>query len=434
VPEGKLLMTVQRVIGRGFKQTLIEETKTIPDAVKIVEIVPSLRNLRFIVRHGKVIVQGVLHKQIFFIATDGLEHHLAEDIDFNELVDIIPVDPERPAAPGMNVQDHSVVENVVFEFDEATGQLIQKVIIAIDLVVTETEDLNVLLDPLGPVIKTPVKIGEGEKQKFIRDEIHIPGAIKITDIVTHLRNVRVILKNGKAIVQGILHKQIFFVATDSIVHHVQEEINWSELVEIEPVNPDVPARPGMTASFTGFVENLVFELDPATGVLVQKVIILVRVVVTETQQVPVALDPYGIPIKTELVIGHGDKQRLIETTIPLPDAIKIVDIQAFIRDVTSVVKEGKVIVQGRLHKQIFFVGTDGLVHHITEDIDFSEMVEIDPLDPDVPARSGMNQQDHSFVESLAFEFDPHTGELTQKVVIRIQVKVTQTQELTVADP
>ncbi len=57
------------------------------------EIIPSLINIRSIVKDGKVIIQGTVHKQIFFIGTDGLEHHLAEDIDFSELVDVEPLNP-----------------------------------------------------------------------------------------------------------------------------------------------------------------------------------------------------------------------------------------------------------------------------------------------------------------------------------------------------
>jgi len=60
---------------------------------------------------------GTVHKQIFYIGTDGLEHHLAEDIDFSELVDVEPLNPMCPVREGMNQQDFSVIENSVFEFD-----------------------------------------------------------------------------------------------------------------------------------------------------------------------------------------------------------------------------------------------------------------------------------------------------------------------------
>ena len=102
-------------------------------------------------------------------------------------------------------------------------------------------------------------------------------------------------------------------------------------------------------------------------------------------------------------------------------AIKIVNIR--ISEITSIVKNGKVIVQV-VHKQIFFVGADDLVHHVAEDLPFSEMIEVLPINPEFPVEEGMDQQDHSFIENIVWEFDPATGELTEKVIISIKVVVT----------
>ncbi len=421
----KVKVKVERVIGEGSKQKFIEETKII-NAVKIVEIVPTITDVKSIVKEGKVIVQGTVHKQIFFVGPDGLEHHEAEDLEWSELIEVEPIDPSRPVTTGMNEQTHPVVENLVWEFDPATGTLIQKIIIGIDVKVTETEQLDVARDPLGPVIKAQVVVGQGEKQKFVREEKTIE-AIKIVDIVPSLTSVRSHVKNGKVILQGILHKQIFFVGTDNVVHHVAEDVPWSDLIEV----PE--AEEGMNEQDESSVENLVWEFDPDTGRLVQKAILRLRVKVTRTEELAVGLDVYGPLIKAERVIGRGTRQKFLEETKTLP-AVKIVDIVPALRDVTSVVKDGKAIVQGVLHKQIFFVGTDGLVHHEVEDIDFSEMVEIVPLDPLRQAREGMNQQDHSEIENLVWEFDPDTGVLIQKAILRIDVVVTETEQLRVADP
>jgi len=119
-------------------------------------------------------------------------------------------------------------------------------------------------------------------------------------------NVRSIVKEGKVIVQGTLHKQIFYVGTDNIVHHVQEDVPFSD----------------------------VWEFDPVTGRLVQKVILRLREKVTETQEIQVALDPYRPLIKADVVIGRGVAQKFIEETKTLP-AVKIVDIVPQLRDMTK---------------------------------------------------------------------------------------------------
>ncbi len=332
----KVLLKIERVIGEGFKQKFIEEVKIV-EGIKIVDIVPQLVNVRTIVKEGKVIVQGTLHKQIFYVGTDGLEHHVAEDIDFSELIEVEPVDPAIPVTTGMNETTTAFVENLIFEFDPDTGELIQKVIIGIEVIVTQTEELFVATDILGPVIKAQVVIGRGEKQKFIRQEKNLE-AIKIVDIVPRLNNIRLHVKNGKVIVQGVLHKQIFYVGLDNVVHHVAEDIPFSDLVEVIPLDPSLPAREGMNARNHSVIENLVWEFDPDTGQLIQKVIIRLSLQVTETQEVAVALNPYGVLVATEVVIGRGRKQKFIEESKIL-DAIKIVDIVPSLRDVTSIVKK-----------------------------------------------------------------------------------------------
>jgi hypothetical protein len=408
-------LKVERVVGHGSKQVLLEETKTIA-GIKIVEIIPTLTNIRSVVKDGKVIIQGTVHKQIFFIGTDGLEHHLAEDMDFSELVDVEPLNPMCPVREGMNQQDFSIIENSVFEFDPDTGALTQKIILRLCVKVTETEQLRVATCPEGILIKARVVVGENIKQKFIEETKVIP-AIKVIEIVPRISQIKHIVKNGKVLVQGIVHKQIFFVGTDDLVHHLAEDIHFSDLVLVDG------ACEGMSSQDHSFVDNLVFEFDPVTGSLTQKVILVLSVKVTETCAVPVSVKECGTLIKADRIIGFGCAQKLVEETKTLP-AVKIVDIDARISEITSIVKNGKVIVQGVVHKQIFFVGTDDLVHHIAEDLPFSEMIEIPPINPEFPVEEGMDQQDHSFIENIVWEFDPATGELTEKVIIGINVVVT----------
>lgn len=418
-PTDKVVIKTERVFSEGSKQKFIELKKIIP-GIKIVDIVPSLVNIRSIVKNGKVIVQGTLHKQIFFIGTDGLEHHLAEEIDFSELVEVELIDPTRTPESELTDQTEATVENLIFEFDPETGELIQKVIIFIEVKVTETVQLPVARDALGPVIKAEVVVGHGVKQKFVREEKNLD-AIKIVDIVPRVAEIRAHVKTGKVIVQGVLHKQIFFVGPDNVVRHVAEDIDFSEMLEVPGALEDHNVQDESE------IENLVWEFDPETGRLIQKVILRLRVKVTRTEEVAVGLDVYGPLIKAEVIVGRGAKQTFIEERKTL-NAIKIVDIVPSLKDLTAVVKEGKVIVQGVLHKQVFFVGPDGLVHHIAEDIDFSEMVEVPG------AEEGLNLQDHSVIENLVFEFDPETGELIQKVIINVEVVVTRTEQIRVLDP
>src|SRR5690606_3158817 len=58
------------------------------------------------------------------------------------------------------------------------------------------------------------------------------------------------------------------------------------------------------------------------------------------------------------------------TQLPSP-ALKVRNITGEVQRVTAEVIKDKVIVQGVVHKQIFFVGIDNIVRHFSEDVPFS---------------------------------------------------------------
>ncbi|MEW6244809.1 MAG: hypothetical protein AB1497_11245 [Bacillota bacterium] len=60
-----------------------------------------------VVKDG-VILQGSVDKQVFFVGSDGVKHHISEEVGvFSELVDIALEDPLEPAVSTDTVQDHS---------------------------------------------------------------------------------------------------------------------------------------------------------------------------------------------------------------------------------------------------------------------------------------------------------------------------------------
>ena len=120
------------------------------------------------------------------------------------------------------------------------------------------------------------------------------------------------------------------------------------------------------------------------------------------------------------VLAETTAQVLIDDIIILPlPAEKIDEIVASIRDLNCFVIENKVIFQGILHKQIFFVDLNGLVRHVGVDIPFSGFVDT----PGVPA--GSSCQLTPEIVFLTFSLISPTG-LRETVVIDINVVVTDT--------
>lgn len=405
------LIRAEVVIGENTRQLLIERNVTlcIP-AIKVRNINAIVKDITTDVIADKVVIQGVLHKQIFFVGEDNIVHHQAEDVPFSTFIDV------PGAEPGMNVQIEPVIETVIFSLLTPTI-LHQKVVVEFFVKVTETRQLNVLTGN-GPLVRVDQVVGENTKQELFENVICLnTPAIKIDDITVVIRDVTSNVIQDKIIIQGVIHKQIFFIGTNNIEYHQGEDLEFSTFIDIPG------ATPGMDVEITPTVEFVNFELrDPVT--VIQKVVVEFFAKVTESVQLNILLGP-GALLKLESVIGENTNQILVENVISLPiPTIKIREIIASIRDITTEVINDKVIIQGVLHKQIFFIGEDNLEHHQPEDIPFSTFVDIIGTTP------GMNVRVDGRIETILFELiDCIT--LRQKVVIEFFVKVTETQQLSV---
>ncbi|HBG44666.1 MAG TPA: hypothetical protein DDX03_09235, partial [Firmicutes bacterium] len=125
---------------------------------------------------------GVIHKQIFFVDTSGLERHQAEDVPFSTFVDV------PGAVAGMNVQIHSEIETVLFELLTQT-ELLQKVVIQFFVKVTQSVQIRVT-EGTGPLFKLAEVIGENSEQILSESNVILERpAIKVREIVARIQDV-----------------------------------------------------------------------------------------------------------------------------------------------------------------------------------------------------------------------------------------------------
>lgn len=144
-------------------------------------------------------------------------------------------------------------------------------------------------------------------------------------------------------------------------------------------------------------------------------------------------------IKVLKVIGEDVAQVVVEGQIPI-NAIKIVKILATLKNVETEVFENKVVVQGVIHKQVFYVDPDNFVRHTPEDIPFTTHVDI----PGVCPNPFEDVQVHLLDIDTNFHLEPpkkfdwedkkgrdNLATLQQKVVAHILVKVSKWTQLDV---
>ena len=119
------------VLAETIVQVLVSDDVILPLAAeKIDEIVASIRNLECFVIENKVVFQGILHKQIFFVSTDSIVHHYGIDIPFSGFGDV----PGVPA--GMTCQ--LIPEIVFLDFKLVSPELLREnVVIDMGIIVLD---------------------------------------------------------------------------------------------------------------------------------------------------------------------------------------------------------------------------------------------------------------------------------------------------------
>jgi hypothetical protein len=378
-------------------------------AIKIRNIVGKVIDLTAEIIPNKVIIQGVVHDQVFFVGNDGIVHHVAGNVHFSTLLDVPGIQP------GMNAGVSAIVEDIHSQLAPDGLSIQKKLVLEIFVKVTETVQLNIEFGT-GPAIVLDRVVGENSAQTLVESALTLfTPAIKIDEIVGSIRDITVETITDKVIVQGVLHKQIFFIDNANTGRHQSEDVPFSLFVDLPgaAAGMDVQVQPNIEAIFYHLISDTVLS---------QKAMIEFFVKVTESIIQPVTIG-VGPLLKVAELIGENTNQELIETLVTLDiPAVKIREIVAAVQNVVSFVIPNKVIIQGILHKQIYFIGTDSIEHHQAEDVPFSLFLDIPGATP------GNKVKLTTSIEAVFFDLIS-SSELRQKVIIAVSGVVSEEMQL-----
>lgn len=370
------LLKMRCVVGEGERTFDTTKTVVLPrPARRIKDIRATVTEVECDVGEDEVVITGTVHKQIFFIARSNNQVcHVAEDVSFGTVIDI------PGAREGMECQVIPRVVRVIPELDETGCSLEQTVVLRVFAKVWEFCQLDVVLDERGPLIKTNEVVAEAVSPVTVEHEEEIR-AQKIRQTEVALEDVTCEVERGRVRVRGTLRKEICFV--DELDREICEEF-------IVPLD-EVISLPGVEAGMHCQVHVNVGQ--PETTLIfppgsmisdraLDRIPLEIFVKVTGLVQVHVKEDREGPLVKVEMVVAENEKQLLLEDVVCIPEgAKKIFDIHAVIQDVECEIIPDKVIIQGNLHKQIFFVGEDDCVMHRRADIPFGTFVDVPGAEP-----------------------------------------------------
>lgn len=429
----KRLLKVDKVVGETTVTKVIPSTVKLPiKAIKIFDVVASLTDVRGEVKFDSVLVSGIIRKQLFIVDEGDLVRHVSEEIPFKQLIDV------PGARPGQRVQIRARILDVEAQLIDNGKTVRQEVILEIFVKVTETKQIEVVVDVKGgpkdlkvkkKLLKVESVVGEDRVSEVITNVVKLPiTAKKIFQIVSEVREVQADVRFDVVIVRGVVHKQIFLVDEGDLVRHVSEDVPFSITVPIKGARPGLNVQVDVNA----IVDR--FELiDPPSRRLKQIIILDIFVKVTETLQIEVVTDVQGTGIKVakkllkvEQVVDDVIQRTTVQSQVELPmKAEKIFRIIAEITDVQAEIVDGFVIIRAILHKQIFFVDLGGLLRHVREDVPFQITVRVPGITPDMNLQTRLR-----IIGDIDFQLIGRRI-VEQIAVIEAFIKITQTEQLEV---
>ncbi|HHV08233.1 MAG TPA: DUF3794 domain-containing protein [Firmicutes bacterium] len=446
------LLRVQRVIGEQTKTKTVQATVTLPvQAIKVFEVQATLKRTKCEIKRDGVFIQGIIHKQVFYVDQGDLVRHVAEDVPFHFFVDV------DGAETGMTCQAHTKIVSVDWTLSADGREVVQDVAVQAFVKITEVEQMEVVVDVTNTdlvvtreLLRVESVVGEDTVRESITNTITLPmNAIKIFDVKASIRDLTTTIKEDVVTIKGIIHKQIFFVDEGNLVRHVPEEVPFAITVDI----------PGATKDMEAFVDADVivdeFKLKHTPGrELRQTMIVEAFIKVVEPLQIQVVTNVTGPNIiverrllKVDHVVTEDTKRESIDSEVCLPmQALKIFSVMARLEDVTAEVKKDSVIVRGNIHKQVFFVDMGNLLRHHSEDVPFRMVLDTPGSVPDMSVhvraniigdveytlKDGHMHHDHHHDKTCPPPPPGPGGQvLSQAVIVEVFVKVTEPVQLNV---
>lgn len=266
--------------------------------------------------------------------------------------------------------------------------------------------------------KIPVVIGENIIQKMIGKNLKLPRdliAIKLRNIETEVRDIQTDIIKDKIIIHGTLHKQFYFIDANHLVRHFEEALSFSELVSLPGAEPD------MEIVIQPTVEHIITHLLDQGKEIHHKTILQFFIKILKCKEIKLKSGSDAL-FKVDQLIGKNQIQTMVtnETVLSKP-AEKIVEIQAKVKEIETEVIEDKVLIQGIIEKQVFYIGNDQKNYYQEEQVPFSDFIDL------FGAESGMNVHVDIQVEHIDFQLKPG-NKLNQKIVLKIKIKVTDSCE------
>lgn len=294
-------------------------------------------------------------------------------------------------------------------------------------------------------------IAEGTTQQNVIGIITVPpqkpNVTQVIDSMGQVTITKVTVVPNKVLVEGILSvKAIYEAAVPAqTVHVVHGDIAFAGFVELPGVEPD------MTAQVTAEIEHLAVDVGAAPapapdgtvcpGGRTLEVVAILRLTarVVRTVELEVVTEVTGVEglvvqreaIRTEVTVGEGERQAVVQSTVPVPpqkpSVAQVIDFLATARVTEVRPLPNKVIIEGEIDIKIIYEAAvpTQTVHVMHATIPFHQFVDVPGVQP------GMMVVADVSIEHATFDVGPEGRTVVARIILMLRARVTRTQTINV---
>jgi hypothetical protein len=282
-------------------------------------------------------------------------------------------------------------------------------------------------------------VAEGSTQQNVVGVITLPAqkpsVTQVIDSTGQVTITKVTTVPNKVLVEGVLSVKVIYEAAvpAQTVHVVHGDVAFAGFVELPGVEPD------MTAQVTAEIEHLAVDVGPDGRSLEVVAILRLTARVVRTVELEVVTEVTGVEglqvqreaIRTEVTVGEGERQAVVQSTIPVPpqkpSVAQVIDFLATARVTEVRPLPNKVIVEGEIDIKIIYEAAvpTQTVHVMHATLPFHQFVEVPGVQPGMMATADVS------IEHATFEVGPDGRSVVARIILMLRARVTRTQTINV---
>ncbi|MEJ6950636.1 DUF3794 domain-containing protein [Natronospora cellulosivora (SeqCode)] len=270
--KGPLVEAKHIVSEHFFNSLILNDVNLAVKAVEVFDIKAKTEILQTSVKDGNLLIAGKIHKDLLYLAEDGVEHHQDEDIPF-QIKEEIPCLEE-----GLDIHIDLEIEELEYNLNSSGRNLSQSIIMNIRVKLSEYHQINVVTGNNALLMFSEVI---GESTEKIKNEIELTldqSVEELEEIKASFEELKTILLNDKVLIKGVINIQISYIGKDATLYYQLVNNPITEYIDIEGV------RPGMRVEV---LANISFEkpvLLEKKKIILEKSVLDISVKVTEDIQ------------------------------------------------------------------------------------------------------------------------------------------------------